>query len=484
MSVASLMLVVFAAAVLPVVVVHWSSLSSFFLDLKAPVIQNIEALPRGIGVAPVNFRINLNDSIYGLKEAVVWCRQEGQVRELLRKQISGLRADQISFSVNGPALHLKEGRADIIVRATDGSWWRNTGELMIPLNVDFEKPRIDIFPSEGSSMREGSSHLVFFRASDKRLILTGVKVGKDLAQGIPAGQMDRGFSEASMYACLFGVDLPAGRQQVRLIGEDLVGNTASVPLGQVIPASNGKRVERVLNEDLIRGHFTRLLESNISSIDKLSREKSGSSPDTTADQTSATLYKIKLLIEELSSMNSGDIFSRLSRGPRSDRIWEGPFLRPVGEIKSGYGDVIAYMFGGKEIASFVQTGIEVVAGSDSRDVASMNDGFVSLNGDFGTYGKVTAVDHGMGLVSVYGNLDTVNVLRGERVKRGQIIGAAGNSGLLTGVSYYVELRINGTPVDPQDWWNVSWYEREIAGNVDNVKRTLGIPIMKPVERRF
>jgi murein DD-endopeptidase MepM/ murein hydrolase activator NlpD len=63
-------------------------------------------------------------------------------------------------------------------------------------------------------------------------------------------------------------------------------------------------------------------------------------------------------------------------------------------------------------------------------------------------GNHIVVDHGFGYQTVYGHLDRFNVKVGQKVKRGDVIGFVGNTGLSTAPHLHYEVRVNGSYVDP------------------------------------
>lgn len=63
-------------------------------------------------------------------------------------------------------------------------------------------------------------------------------------------------------------------------------------------------------------------------------------------------------------------------------------------------------------------------------------------------GNHVVVDHGNGLVSLYGHLASINVQTGQEVDKNAIIGREGSTGASTGTHLHFEIRLNGKPVNP------------------------------------
>ena len=67
------------------------------------------------------------------------------------------------------------------------------------------------------------------------------------------------------------------------------------------------------------------------------------------------------------------------------------------------------------------------------------------------YGNEIVVDHGYGMMTMYGHLSKIFVVVGQEVKRGQVIGAVGMTGRTTGPHLHYEVIVNDTPVNPMKY---------------------------------
>ncbi len=68
------------------------------------------------------------------------------------------------------------------------------------------------------------------------------------------------------------------------------------------------------------------------------------------------------------------------------------------------------------------------------------------------FGKHVVIDHGYGYETLYGHMSKVVVKKGQKVKRGQIIGYVGNTGLSAGPHCHYEVHLNGKRVNPINFY--------------------------------
>jgi murein DD-endopeptidase MepM/ murein hydrolase activator NlpD len=123
-------------------------------------------------------------------------------------------------------------------------------------------------------------------------------------------------------------------------------------------------------------------------------------------------------------------------------------------------------------------GVDIAAPWGSP-VFAASDGVVQFAGRASGYGNLIRINHGGAYGTGYGHLSRIYVRNGERVRRGQRIGAVGNEGLSTGPHLHYELYKNGVAVNPR---SVSFTStQQLSGNdlgefKSQINRLLAVPV--------
>ena len=94
------------------------------------------------------------------------------------------------------------------------------------------------------------------------------------------------------------------------------------------------------------------------------------------------------------------------------------------------------------------SGLDIAANTGTAVVVP-TPGTVAVTGDFFFNGKTVQIDHGGGLVTMYCHLSRIDVAEGETVGRGQVLGAVGATGRVTGPHLHWTVSLRGVRVDPQ-----------------------------------
>jgi len=88
------------------------------------------------------------------------------------------------------------------------------------------------------------------------------------------------------------------------------------------------------------------------------------------------------------------------------------------------------------------------------DVYATGDGSVIESGwNSGGFGNCIVIDHGYGFQTVYGHLSEIKVVKGQNVKRGDLIGISGSSGLSSGPHLHYQVEKLGEHKNPVNFFN-------------------------------
>lgn len=89
-----------------------------------------------------------------------------------------------------------------------------------------------------------------------------------------------------------------------------------------------------------------------------------------------------------------------------------------------------------------------MAGPVGTPVYATADGIVTWAGWQSGYGNLIKIQHELGTETRFGHLSKIKVKVGQKISRGSLIGAMGNTGRSTGSHLHYEVRVNGTAVNP------------------------------------
>ncbi len=149
----------------------------------------------------------------------------------------------------------------------------------------------------------------------------------------------------------------------------------------------------------------------------------------------------KLRKPEIARINAARAVQAQSEG------WRQRFAWPArGRISGVFGSQRIYR--GNEPGAY-HSGVDV-AGGAGAPVTAPADGVVVLAAQtpFTLEGRLLIIDHGMGLNSAFLHLSSIAVKEGDRVKRGQLVGAIGSTGRATGPHLHWAVKWRDARIDP------------------------------------
>lgn len=131
---------------------------------------------------------------------------------------------------------------------------------------------------------------------------------------------------------------------------------------------------------------------------------------------------------------ANSVYSAPTRGSASTAFFAWPI---VGAITSPYGWRSSGFHHGTDISARYGDSVRASAA-----------GLVSFVGYRGVYGKMVTIEHPDGSETLYAHLSSIRVSNGQRVKRGEVIGAIGTTGNSTGPHLHFEVKKGRKYVNP------------------------------------
>ncbi|WP_233091901.1 M23 family metallopeptidase [Arthrobacter sp. MSA 4-2] len=129
---------------------------------------------------------------------------------------------------------------------------------------------------------------------------------------------------------------------------------------------------------------------------------------------------------------------------------KGSLSGPLETLKgtSGFGPRVSPMTG---LAGEIHSGQDFSAACGTEVRAAADGTVVSAGWHPYGGGNRVVLDHGNGLETTYNHLASMEVAKGDVLRRGAAVGTSGSTGSSTGCHLHFEVLISGRPVDPMGW---------------------------------
>ena len=162
-----------------------------------------------------------------------------------------------------------------------------------------------------------------------------------------------------------------------------------------------------------------------------------------------TSRKLDLITSQLyvQSKSFDEVFGLAKR--KEDLLASIPAIQPVSnkELRR-VGSYFGYRTDPFYKVSKFHEGMDFTA-TVGTDVYATGDGVITMvERSYGGYGNCITINHGFGYETVYAHLSKMDVRKGQKVKRGQVIGHVGNTGKSTSPHLHYEVHKGGKAIDP------------------------------------
>jgi murein DD-endopeptidase MepM/ murein hydrolase activator NlpD len=323
------------------------------------------------------------------------------------------------------------------------------------VQVRLERPSVAVM-STHHFVNHGGAELVVYRATPHD-VESGVLVGETEYPGFPASGLNvPGISitdpavRVAFFALAHDQDLHA---PIRLYARDVAGNTGRADFDHRAFPKPFRRSRIELDDRFLARVVPAILEGT--------RE---------VNPSGELIDQFLVINGELRRLNNEKIAAfRAETVP--EMLWRGePFyaFRNTG-VQSAFADHRTYYYQGREVDQQVHLGFDLASFMQTPIVAS-GAGRVLFADELGIYGNTVILDHGLGVQSLYSHLSTIEVQVGQEVARQQQLGRSGMSGMAGGDHLHFTMLVNGTMVNPVEWWDPRWNNDRLMRKLRDASR--------------
>ncbi|MBN2396811.1 MAG: M23 family metallopeptidase [Deltaproteobacteria bacterium] len=403
-------------------------------------------LSRDIGVIGQRtpFDITCIDRKSGIRSASVTISQDGKSSTIASLALPARGATQETLAVDlRPAdLKLRDGEATIAISVTDFSLRKNTRSVTFEAVIDTIPPQI--FPVSAYHYANPGGTCVAAYTLSEAVTRSGVQVNNDFFPSYP--EAAEGMTRHISYFAVPIADGTDRNLKMHVLAEDSAGNTTFFPIAFHL------RDKKFRNDRMnISQSF---LEMKMPEFQHRYQDLQGT-----------TLIDAFSYVNTRMRAQDKETIEAICKDTRPEQLWEGAFLRMKNAATMAtFGDRRTYYHNDKEISTSVHMGVDL-ASTRNAPVEASNTGVVAFTGYIGIYGNTVIIDHGMGVFSLYGHLSSINVHKGQTVKKGEIVGRTGLTGMAGGDHLHFSMIVGGQFVNPVEWWDPHWIQ-------DNVTRKI------------
>lgn len=365
-------------------------------------------------------------------------RQETAERLYIVRQI-GKRA--IPELQSGPARILVHASRPVVygLRQAESNAARD-------VQVRLEPPRVEVV-SNFHYINHGGTEFVVYRATPDD-VQSGVKVGDKEYPGFPAKGAGIGGDPAlrvAFFALLFDQDL---NTPMSVFARDVAGNEATATLDHMVFPKPYQK-SRISIDDKFLDHVVPSIASN------------SPNENIPTDDRLAGFLKIN---GDLRKKNNGYL-SDLAKKTNPQMLFKDAFQQlGNSQVEAKFADTRTYVYQGKDVDTQVHLGFDLAVTANVPIVAAQ-DGTIVHASDLGIYGNCVVIDHGLGVMSLYGHLSSIGVKVGDKVSKGQQLGRSGMTGLAGGDHLHFTMLVGGQQVTPVDWWSKQWMQDRVLRKI-------------------
>ncbi len=407
----------------------WENNSAY---LGRNAVLSISAADKGQGLKKVKVTF-----VKGDKSALVY-------EEEYPKDSPPVKEKTFRIPLDFKKLGIDDGKGSLRIDIRDRSYWRlgkgNSVNLAYNVVVDTVPPQISILSAD-HVVRQGGSEVTVYKSSPDT-VTTGVMIGEHFFPGYKGA-----FDDTDTYITFFSYpyNLAIG-ESVFITAKDRAGNAFRKSLPVLVKPSRFRKSTINLNN----GFLKRKLPEVISFAN--------------LKETGSLIEDFILVNKKLREINEEKIFE-ITKKSMPEIMWKGGFIQlKNAQVESKFADFRSYKYNGKIVDKEYHLGYDLAV-RKHYPINSSNSGEVVFAGNMGIYGNTVIIDHGFGIFTLYSHMSSMDVKIGDTVKKGEVIGKTGETGMAGGDHLHFGIYVSGVPVTPIEWWDKRWVYNRILRRI-------------------
>jgi len=404
----------------------------------APTIA-FTSLPSAVG-AHKTLTATVSDQM-GIKQVKAYYRQNGRTFPLADE--SGVRRNWWFGPKQGQELNLElkagrgdvpgleDGQAELIIEAWAANLRSSKAVVKQTVQVRSVPPRVAALTTQ-HYVNQGGADMIVYTVSPGATE-SGVEVA---GQFFPGYQMPNATAGTMFSIFAFPYNAPADAR-FELVARDDAGNETIKTFPRSFPAR-----PMAISDSFIQQVVMPII-ANTPSI---------------SDQHDP-LKNFLLVNRDLRHIEAQEL-ADLRKQTVHEFLWHGAFSRLPTKTEASFADHRYYVYNNEKVDDEYHLGIDL-AGTQHMPILAANAGRVLMARYFGIYGNAVVLDHGFGLMSLYGHMNDFAVKPGDMVQQGQLLGHSDTTGLAGGDHLHFSILLNGVQVNPTEWWDPHWIHDRI-----------------------
>jgi hypothetical protein len=402
---------------------------------KPPAITGSETLKMLSASSMANIGVDSNLSIQSVKVTII----QGAKEVILLNDTPLQSHKEYPITIEPAKLGLKDGSAQVIIKASAGRFTKS--EVKLDTIIDTIPPIVGVLSNSYITFQGGAASALIEAKGASRVY---VSIGNDEFEAT-----NKVTGKEDLYFAIFPIkDDVTPTTAILAVAVDTAGNKAKASISTRIKICRYRHDSINITDDFINKKIYPLIDAT-----------------NAADKRTPT-SAMKIINEDMRTENESFI-RNICKTFTEKILWEGVFYQlPNSKVFAKFDDIRDYKYNGAVISHSKHLGFDLAV-NNKTPILAANSGIVRYAGNIGIYGNTVIIDHGIGVMTQYSHLSSINVEKDKAVKKSDIIGISGETGLAGGVHLHFSTLVQGVYVTPIIWWDNKWIKEKILDVLQN-----------------